>query len=160
MNQLLLAIILSILPITELRAGLPVAVDYALKNNISIIPIFFLIILVNIAVIFLVFFFLDFFHKWFLKINIYKRVFGYFVERTRKKAESVKEKMSVYGFLALAIFVAIPLPATGAWTGCLIAWLLGLDRKKSIAAIGLGVIVAGIIILIASLGVFGLIGLF
>ena len=156
MNQLLLAIILSILPITELRAGLPVAVDYALKNNISVLPVFLLIVLANISVIFLIFIFLDFLHKEFMRISSYKKVFGFFIARTRNKAQNVKGKMEIYGYLALAFFVAIPLPATGAWTGCLIAWLLGLDRRKSILAISFGVIIAGIIILIASLGFFGL----
>ena len=54
------------------------------------------------------------------------------------------------------LFVAVPLPGTGAWSGCLVSWLLGLDRKKSILAISLGVIIAGLIILFASLGVFSL----
>ena len=53
-------------------------------------------------------------------------------------------------------FVAIPLPGSGAWTGTLIAWIIGLDRLKSFVAITFGVIVAGLIILLVSLGSLGL----
>jgi len=157
MNELLLAIILSLLPISELRGGLPVAIDYALKNNIGIFPIFLMVVTLNILAIFIAFFFLDFLHKHFMKIKFYKRIFGFFLKRTRKKAKDVEKNMKIYGYLALAIFVAVPLPATGAWTGVLIAWILGLNRKKSILAIALGVLGAGIIVLLASLSIFSLI---
>lgn len=156
MRQLILAVILSVLPVVELRGGLPVAINYALNNNISVWPVFFLIVLANIFVIFLIFLFLDFLHSSFMKIRAYRDTFDFFLERARKKAKKVEKDMKNYGYLALAIFVAIPLPLTGAWTGCLIAWILGLERKKSILAISAGVFAAGIVILIASLGVFGL----
>ena len=158
MNQLLVAVILSALPVFELRAGLPIAVNYALKNNFPVIPIFLLILFVNISVIFLIFLFLDFLHESLMKISLYKKIFGYYLRRLRKKADKLEKKLDVYGFFALSFFVAIPLPGTGAWTGCLVSWLLGLDRKKSIVAISLGVFIAGIIILLASLGVLNLIG--
>jgi len=157
MNQLLISIILSILPVSELRGGLPVAVDYALKNNISILPIFFLIVLLNIGVIFLILFFLDFFHESLMGIPFYKKLFGFYLNSVRKRADKIEAKIPTYGYLALTLFVAIPLPVTGAWTGTFIAWLLGLERKKSIPAIALGVLIAGIIILLASLGVFSMI---
>ena len=158
MNQLLVAVILSALPVFELRGGLPIAVNYALKNNFPVIPIFLLILFVNISVIFLIFLFLDFLHESLMKISLYKKIFGYYLRRLRKKADKLEKKLDVYGFFALSFFVAIPLPGTGAWTGCLVSWLLGLDRKKSIVAISLGVFIAGIIILLASLGVLNLIG--
>ncbi len=71
--------------------------------------------------------------------------FTWLFNRTYHKHNAEFEK---YGSIGLAIFVGIPLPATGAWTGCLIAWILGLERKKSLLAISLGVVVAGIIVLI------------
>ena len=52
------------------------------------------------------------------------------------------------GFLALTLFVGIPLPGTGAWTGCLIAWILGLNRKKSVLSITLGVVIASILVIL------------
>lgn len=153
---LILIILSSVLPITELRGALPLAVNYSLTNNLPILPIFFLIILLNILVIFFIFFFLDFLHLKFLKIGLYEKLFNFNIKRIRKRADKVEERIPSYGYLALTLFVAVPLPITGAWTGCLIAWLLGLERAKSIGAIALGVFIAGIIVLFASLGILNL----
>ena len=62
-----------------------------------------------------------------------------------------------YYFIALVLFVAVPLPGTGAWSGSLVSWVLGLDRGKSILAIALGVLIAGLLIF---LGMFGFISFF
>ena len=157
MNQLILAIILTLLPISELRVGMPVAINYALNNNLSILPIFFLILSSNILVIFLIFLFLDFFHKRLIKIKLYKKLFNFYIDKgIRKKADSFEKRYSAYGFLALALFVGIPLPATGAWTGTVLAWFLGLERKKSIIAISLGVLIAALVMLFVSLGIINL----
>ncbi len=157
MNQLILASILSVLPISELRGGLPLALNYAVKNNVSVWLVFFLILALNILIIFFIFMFLDFLHSEFMKLGFYRKTFNFFLERTRKKAKKIEAGMEKYGYLALTLFVAVPLPATGAWTGCLIAWILGLERKKSILAISGGVIIAGILIFLASMGVINLI---
>ena len=148
MNLLIVAIFLTILPVSELRGGLPVALIYAFKNHISVFLIFSLIVLINIFLIFLIFFFLDYLHKSFLKNKIYRKLFERYVEKNRKKIERFKRKYKKSGFLALALFVGIPLPGSGAWTGVLIAWLLDLERKKSIVAISIGVLIAGLIILL------------
>ena len=157
--QLIWAIVISMLPVTELRIGLPIAIDYAIKSSISVWFVFFVIILANILVIFLIFLFLDYAHKHLMKIDSYRKVFGFFLKRAQKKVDEVEKGMGVYGYIALALFVAVPLPATGAWTGCLIAWILGLDRKKSILAIALGVLIAGALILAGTLGVMKIFGL-
>ena len=94
-----------------------------------------------------------------MKIKIYEKLFNIYLNKTRKKIDKFEKTYSTYGFLALTIFVAIPLPATGAWTGCLIAWLLGLERKRSILAISLGVFIAGLLVLLASFGFIELIKL-
>jgi len=159
MNQLLLGIILSVLPVIELRGGLPVALDYAIKSNFPVWLAFLTVMIANIFVIFLILIFLDFLHESFLKFKIYRRTFNFFLERARKKAEKVEKNMKVSGYLALTLFVAVPLPITGAWTGTLIAWILGLDRKKSIISISLGVLIAGIIVLLAYFGILNLIRL-
>ncbi len=146
------AIILSILPISELRGGMPLAVIYANQNNIPIALVFSLIVMANIFAIFLAFFFLDKFHHLFLRIKVYKRFFDKYIERIQKKTDKFEKRYSAMGFLALTLFVAIPLPATGAWSGVLIAWLLDLDRKKSILSIALGVLIAGVLVLFGTLG--------
>ncbi len=150
--RIIWAIILSMLPISELRGGLPLAIVYAKDYNIPLALIFSLIVMANIIAVFLVFFFLDRFHHLFLRIKIYKKFFDKYVERIQKKVDKFEKKYKAGGFLALTLFVAIPLPATGAWSGCLIAWLLDLDRKKSILAISLGVLIAGILVLFGTLG--------
>ena len=150
--RIIYAIILAMLPISELRGGLPLAIIYANQHKIPIFLVFSLIVMINILIIFFVFYFLDNIHHLFLKIKIYRKFFDKYLEKFQRKVDKFEEKYSSIGFLALSLFVAIPLPATGAWSGCLISWLLDLDRKKSIFAISLGVIIAGILVLLGTLG--------
>ncbi|MDD5699718.1 MAG: small multi-drug export protein [Candidatus Nanoarchaeia archaeon] len=150
--RIIYAILLSILPISELRGGL----IYASLNNLNPITSFLACTIANILVIFFVFFFLDNIHHLFLRDRIYKKFFDGYVKIIQGKVDKFEKKYSAIGFLALALFVAIPLPATGAWSGVLISWLLDLDRKKSILAIASGVLIAGILVLLGTLGVLGL----
>lgn len=145
-------IFVSFLPIIELRGGMPLAVNHAIQNNISISLAFSLVILINIFAIFFIFFFLDKLNHLVLRNKFYKKFFNFYVEKMQKKVDKFEKQYSAFGFLALAIFVAIPLPGTGAWTGTFIAWILGLDRKKSILSISAGVLVAGILVFLATLG--------
>ena len=154
-KQLLIGLLLTILPISELRGGLPVVISYALQNGLKIWPLFLLVILLNILIIFFIYFFLDFLHDKLLKIKAYRKIIEKPLARLRKKAKRF-EKKKQGEFFGLFLLVAIPLPGTGAWTGCLISWVLGINRKKSILAISLGVLVAGLIILFGSLGFFSL----
>jgi uncharacterized membrane protein len=87
--------------------------------------------------------FLSTLHKLFLKTDWYKKFFGRFVERARLKLCRNVER---WGWLGRALFVAVPLPITGAWTGTLGAWVLGLSKRKTLAAVILGVIIAGAIV--------------
>ena len=150
--RLLYALILTIMPFTELRIGLPVAIIYAIDHNIPLIFVFFLIVLLNILLIFFIFYFLDNLHITLLNIKFYRRTFEGFLKRFQKKIDKFEKRYETLGFLALILFVAVPLPGTGAWSGSLIAWLLGLERKKSIISIALGVIIAGILVFLGTLG--------
>jgi uncharacterized membrane protein len=151
--ELLIAIILTLLPITELRLGLPLALIYANNSGIPSFIIFILILTLNLLLIFFIFFFLDNLHKLFLKWNFYKKVFEKSIKKIQKKTTNFEKKYKRSGFIALVLLVAVPLPFTGAYSGCLISWLIGLDRKKSIYAIGLGVIIAGLIIYLLTMGI-------
>ncbi|MFH1238016.1 MAG: small multi-drug export protein [archaeon] len=153
-TQILVGFLLTILPIFELRGGLPVIVEYTSRNGISIWPYFFIVLALNILVIFLIFMFFDFLHKSLMGWKAYRRAIGTILTRIQKKVEKVQNGISRWGFLALMCFVAIPLPGTGAWTGTLVAWTLGLNRWKSFIAIASGVIIAGFLVLLASLGFF------
>ena len=157
MNQLLLAILLTIAPISELRGGMPLAIKYALDNSFSLVPIIFLIILCNILIIFVLFFFLDNLHERFMNLRFYKKFYNLYLRKIQKRIDKFEDKHENYGFWALVLFVAIPFPTTGAWTGAIISWILGLERKRSLLAVSLGVVIAGIVVALGSLGFFTLI---
>jgi len=155
-SQLIISIVLSFLPFVELRAGLPVVVDYCLKNGFNIWPYFSLVVFVNIMVTLFVFFFMDFLHVHFLKINYYKKFMDKFLERVKKRGKHLEHKKGFLLHFLLCLLVAIPLPGTGAWTGAVLAWLFGFDRKMSFISISLGVLIAGFLVLAISLGFFSL----
>ena len=150
--RILYALFLTIMPVTELRVGLPIAVIYAIDYNIPISLIFLTIILTNILIIFFIFYFLDNLNSFFMKFNFYNRIFRKFLKKFQKKVNKFEKRYKAIGFLALIFFVAIPLPGTGVWSGSLISWILNLNRKKSIISISLGVIIAGILVLLGTLG--------
>ncbi len=91
----------------------------------------------------LVYLFLSSVHRLLRHWPAYQRLFGVILERSRRKVHAKVEK---YGYAGLALFVAIPLPITGAYTGTLGAWVLGMERRKTLLAVAAGVLVAGIIV--------------
>lgn len=143
MNAIAQIILLSMVPISELRGGIPLAI----ASGFNPISAFLICTLANIAIIPIVFLFLNTINLLLLKMNFYARFFNNTLERARNKIHKSIEK---YGYFGLAIFVAIPLPFTGAYTGVLGAWALGMNKKKSFASIALGIIIAGIIVTIVS----------
>ncbi len=153
----LLGIILTVVPLIELRGGLPLVI-LAIQDSSPfwLIVAFFLVTLINILLIFLIFLFLETLHHKLLKWQFYNRTFEKYLLRVQKKSHKLTEKEGIWVFFSLFLFVAIPFPLTGAYTGTVIAWFLDLDRKKSILAIALGVLVAGIIVFLATNGVISL----
>lgn len=129
----------SMIPVVELRGALPLAINLF---HIPWYKAFLISFIGNIIPVPFILVFLRPITNLLCKINTFKKFFDWLFERTRKKS-SVIEK---YEELGLMIFVAIPLPGTGAWTGALLAYLMDIDFKKSIFFIGLGVFVAGIIV--------------
>ena len=130
---------LALLPISELRGAIP----YGLAAGGALGWVAPLAIGINCLVPLIAFLFLDTLHKLFLKWAWYARLFESFSKKTIAKIHPQVEK---YGYLGLLVFVAIPLPITGAWTGALGAWLLEMDKKKASIMIFAGVICAGIIV--------------
>lgn len=144
---LLITVGLSLLPISELRGAIPFAVA-------SGAPLW-LAALVSVAANALVgplaFVFLETFHKLLYRWAFYAKIFDRLISRAREKVRAPVEK---YGYLGILVFVAIPFPFTGAWTGVLGAWVLGMDRKKSMAVVAAGVAIAGAVVsLVVGLGV-------
>lgn len=139
MEEIIKSILLSMLPIAELRGGIP----YAISNDINPITAYFICVGANLLAFPIVFFFLEFLHPVFMKVNFYETLFDKFVIRTRKKIEKNIEK---WGFWGLMIFVMIPLPVTGAYTGSFAAWLFNIKKRQAFMAVSLGVIIAGLIV--------------
>jgi len=153
MNPIIWTIILSILPVSELRGGIP----YAILNGINPITAFFIAVLANIIIIPLIFLFLDYIHNFLLNIKSYNKLFNFYIN---KKVEKVRKKHETLSLLLLFLFVAIPAPGTGAYTGVLLSWFFKLNRKQSFWIIALGVVTAGIITMTAILtgkGLFNLV---
>ncbi|UCD21671.1 MAG: small multi-drug export protein [Chloroflexota bacterium] len=126
-------------PISELRGGIPLGI---LQYGIDPLFIFFIAIIANALIFFPVFFALRLFYD---KLLYRIPLFDKYLDNLRKRGEPKVEK---YGFWGLILFVAIPLPITGAYTGTILAWLLGMDWKKAFPSVGMGVVVAGAIVLL------------
>ena len=145
----LIVFIISLCPILEMRGGLLAASLLGVEPLRACVISFIGNILPVPVILLFVTIVLDFMRdcniKWMNNVSTW----------VRKKADKHKGPFEKYGYLGLILFVGIPIPGTGAWTGCLIASLLGLDKKKSFIASILGVILAGIIMLILSYGVIG-----
>lgn len=140
---ILYSILLSLLPISELRGAIP----YALSQGMPIVPAYLICVGTNILVGPLVFLFLSTLHRIFYFLRFYRVIFDKIVKRSRKRIE---EKINRFGYWGLVIFVAIPLPITGAYTGALGAWVLAMKKLKSFTAIAAGVIIAGFIVTLVS----------
>ena len=139
LRTLLVTLTLCLLPISELRGGLP----FALRNDVTLPVAYLICVGANALVAPLVYLFLSSLHKLLERWRPYRRFFEHIVERSRRKVHAKVEK---YGYAGLILFVAIPLPITGAYTGTLGAWILGMDRRKTILAVFAGVIIAGVVV--------------
>jgi len=139
MNIWFWTVILSLLPVSELRGGIP----FAITNGMPWYTAYILCVLVNTLVAPIAYVFLDTLHKLFYRIGFYRRIFDNFVNKSRLK---LQEKVDRWGFWGIAVFVGIPLPVTGAWTGTLGAWVLGINRKKTILAVFAGAAISGTIV--------------
>ena len=137
------------IPFLELRGGLlassPALLDIPILTAIpiciigNILPIPFILLLISRIL------------EWMKKVSLFRPV-ALWLE---KKAMSKKDQIEKYGFWGLVLFVGIPLPGTGAWTGALVASLLRMNFKKAFGAILIGIVIATVIMSILSYGVLG-----
>lgn len=139
--------IVSMIPILELRGGLLLAS----MLKVPIVTAAVICVIGNIIPIPFILLFIRQIFKWMKKIAIFRPIIEKLEKRAMGKSDSIK-KMEFWG---LVLFVGIPLPGTGGWTGALIASLLEVDLKKSVPAILLGIALASVIMLIVSYGVLG-----
>lgn len=148
MNLYLWVFLISMVPIVELRGALPVAI----LNGLPFWQSYLLCVLGNMLPVFA----LLLIAPWL--INLAKKIpkIGPFFARVQNKAASKAEEISAYEFWGLLLFVGIPLPGTGAWTGSLVASFLGMKYWKGLLAIFLGVLLSGMIMAVTSLSIHSL----
>lgn len=140
-------ILLAMLPIGELRGSLPVALTV---YDMSLVPAVFFSILGNILPVYFLLVFFEQVSKFLSqRYEVWQRFFDWLFERTRRK---LGDKIEKYGSWALILFVGIPLPVTGAWTGSLAAFVFGLDKKKAFLAILTGLFLSAAIVTVLTLG--------
>ncbi len=144
-------------PLVEIRG----AAIYAAAQNLNI-PLTYLFAMIgNMIPVPLIFFFARKFLVWGARFKWAKgfgwigKFFNFCLEKGERGGKKLTEKAGRSTYLALFLFVGIPLPGTGAWTGTLAASILDLDFKKSVIAIIAGVTLAGIIMGLISMGAFG-----
>lgn len=137
--------LVSMLPLIELRGGIIVA----RLLNMEMWRAIFFCVLGNILPIPFILFFIKKILHWMSEHHL-----GGIANQIMKKAEKNRPKIEKYGFWGLALFVGIPLPGTGAWTGSLVAAVFDMDLKKASISILIGIIMATIIMTSISYGVF------
>ena len=146
--------LISMVPIIELRGAIPVAVGMGLP----LIPSYIICIIGNMLPVPFIYFFARKVLVWGSDKPVIGKFFTFCLEKGEKGGKKLQAKAGRGLFVALLLFVGIPLPGTGAWTGTLAASLLDMDFKSSVLAVLLGVLLAGIIMGAASAGLFGAIG--
>ena len=147
--------LISMVPLLELRGALPIA----LGMDLPAVPAYIICVLGNMVPVPFIYFFARKVLEW----GADKRYIGKFFRFCLTKGERAGQKLTEAAgrkglFVALMLFVGIPLPGTGAWTGALGASFLNMGFKSTVLSVSLGVVLAGIIMAVASTGVFSIIG--
>lgn len=154
----LLVFFVSMVPLIELRGAVPIGLSPLLGDPISLVPLYIICIIGNMLPVPFIFFFARKVLIWGADKKFIGKFFTFCLEKGEKGGQKLQEKAGRGLYFALFLFVGIPLPGTGAWTGTLAASFLNMDFKKSILAIIAGVVLAGVIMGLASVGVFGAFG--
>ena len=156
LQKYLFCFLVSMVPLIELRGGVPIAVGMGLPYLQSLL----ICIVGNMLPVPIIYLFARKVLEWGKDKKYIGKFFTYCIEKGERGGQKLMEKAGKRGlFVALMLFVGIPLPGTGAWTGTLAASFLNMGFKETTKAVILGVILAGLIMLVASTGVFSVIGL-
>ncbi|MDD5745625.1 MAG: small multi-drug export protein [Candidatus Omnitrophica bacterium] len=131
-------VVIAALPVSELRGAIPTGILYGMPP----LKVFLLSIAGNMLPILPLLYFLEPVSVKLRSVGICKKFFDWLFEHTKKKSELIEK----YELLGLMLFVAVPLPMTGAWTGSIAASLFGLDKKRSFWAVGAGVVIAAVVV--------------
>jgi uncharacterized membrane protein len=137
----IVVLILAMLPISELRGAIPVGIAV---YKFSYLKTFIIALIGNLIPVLPILIFFGKVEGLLRKNAMANHFVDWFIHRAEKQSAMVKE----LGAIGLMLFVAVPLPGTGAWAGSLVAFLLGLDIKKSFLYISLGVLIAAVLVLL------------
>ncbi len=148
LQHLLYLIVITFVPGVELRGAIPLAITV---YKMSPLAAFLIITFVNILIIPVVFL------LWDLALFLARKIkfIDTYLKKLDARSRSVIEK---YGFWGLTLFVAVPLPGTGAYTGAFIAEIFGMEKKKAFWATALGVLIAGIVVTLLTTGALSVFG--
>ena len=138
-------------PLLELRGAIPFSVGFGLPS----IPSFIICVIGNMLPVPVIFWFARRVLEWGKDKKAIGGLFTWCLEKGDKGGKKLTEKAGRGVYVALFLFVGIPLPGTGAWTGTLAASFLDLEWKKSVVAVMAGVVLAGLIMYLDSIGAFG-----
>ena len=156
LQKYLFVILVSMVPLIELRGGVPIAIGM----GFDFVPALLVCIVANMLPVPIIYLFARKVLLWGCDKKFIGKFFTYCIEKGERGGEKLRAKAGKNGlFIALMLFVGIPLPGTGAWTGTLAASFLNMGFKETTKAVMLGVVIAGLIMATASTGVFSVIGL-
>ena len=137
MSEILNLMWITLLPFLELRASIPYGI---LSTDLHWLTVFLVCVMINIV--------LDHFVQLFTKIKFIDKIYQKIVIRTQRRVHKYVEKYGVFG---LALFIGVPLPGSGVYSGALAAYLLGFRKRDFFLAAVIGVLIAGTIVLLVSL---------
>lgn len=155
LKHYLIIFLISMVPLIELRGAIPYAVGF----DLPLLPSCIICILGNMLPVPIIFLFARKVLEWGADKPVIGKFFTFCLEKGHKGGKKLQQKAGRGLFVALLLFVGIPVPGTGAWTGTLAASLLDMDFKSSVIAVLLGVVLAGVIMGLASAGLFAVIEL-
>lgn len=150
LKKYLIAFLISMVPLIELRGAVP----YALGIGLPVMETYIVCIIGNMLPMPFIYLFARKVLEWGKDKKVIGKFFTFCLEKGHKGGEKLKEKAGRGLFWALLLFVGIPLPGTGAWTGTLAASILDMDFKESVTAVFCGVVLAGVIMGLISSGIF------
>ena len=151
MTHYLIVFLISMVPLIELRGAIPYAVGF----HLPLLPSYVIAIIGNMIPVPIIYLFARRVLIWGKDKPVIGKFFTFCLEKGERGGKKLQAKAGRGLFLALMLFVGIPLPGTGAWTGTLAASLLDMDFKSSVVAVMCGVLLAGVIMALISNGVLG-----
>ena len=152
LTNYIIIFLISMLPLIELRGAIPYSVGF----HLPMVQSYIICIIGNMLPVPIIYLFARKVLEWGADKPVIGKFFTWCLDKGHKGGKKLQEKAGKGLFVALLLFVGIPLPGTGAWTGTLAASILDMDFKSTVAAVMLGVLLAGVIMMVVSMAGFSL----